>query len=147
MQPVLVLEDDAMVMPDAYREWLGTTSLPADCGAVLLGGDVDHHAPGPDGWHEVLPPFWGSQAVAYNMPLLNRTPFLLNACELLASNQMGPHGNGFGLCYESVLLMALHSVGLKLYCREDHAFTTRPDLSARSGEVEPPRRASIAPLP
>jgi hypothetical protein len=141
--PILVLEDDAETLPAAYEAWLQTTSLPADCGAVLLGGDVEHHAPGPDGWHEVLPPFWGSQAVAYNTPLLNGTPFLTNAYELLASNQMGPDGNGFGLCYESILLMALHSVGLKLYCRRDHAFTTRTDHSARSGEVEPPRFHSI----
>jgi len=141
--PVLVLEDDAETLPEAYEAWLRTTALPADCGAVLLGGDVEHHEPGPDGWHEVQPPFWGTQAVAYNTPLLNRTAFLTNAYELIASNQMGPHGGGFGLCYESILLMALHSVGLKLYCRHDHAFTTRTDHSARSGEIEPPRFHSI----
>lgn len=148
-QPILILEDDALVMPDAYEAWLQTHTLPADCGAVLLGGDVDHHAPGPDGWHEVLPPYWGSQAVAYNLPLLNRTPFLTNAYEIIASNQIGPHGHGFGLCYESILLMALHSVGLKLYCRPDLAFSTQQDTSARSGRIEPPRRPSITipPLP
>lgn len=140
---VLVLEDDAEVLPAAYEAWLQTTALPDDCGAVLLGGDVEHHSPGPDGWHEVQPPYWGTQAVAYNMPLLNRTAFLTNAYELLASNQMGPHGSGFGLCYESILLMALHSVGLKLYCRHDHAFTTRTDHSARSGEIEPARFHTI----
>ncbi|WAC18935.1 hypothetical protein OVA24_17015 [Luteolibacter sp. SL250] len=141
--PLLVLEDDAKVLPAAYETWLGTASLPGDCGAVLLGGDVAHHAPGPAGWHEVLPPFWGSQAVAYNMPLLAETSFLTNALEITASNQVGPHGNGFGLCYESILLMALQSVGLKLYCRTDHAFTTHEDTSARSGKVEPPRMASV----
>lgn len=141
--PVLVLEDDAEVLHEAYEEWLQTAALPADCGAVLLGGDVEHHSPAADGWHEVLPPFWGTQAVAYNTPLLNQTAFLTNAYELIASNQMGPHGGGFGLCYESILLMALHSVGLKLYCRHDHAFTTRTDHSARSGEIEPPRFHSI----
>lgn len=141
--PLLVLEDDARVMPDAYEEWLRTTSLPVDCGAVLLGGDVSHHKPGPGDWHEVQPPFWGSQAVAYHMPLLENTPFLTNALEIIASNQVGPHGNGFGLCYESILLMALQSVGLKLYCRADHAFTTHEDASARSGNIEPPRMASI----
>lgn len=143
--PLLVLEDDAKVEPEAYAAWLATTTLPTDCGAVLLGGDVDHHTPGPDGWHEVLPPYWGSQAVAYNVPLLEQTSFLMNALEITASNQVGPHGNGFGLCYESILLMALHSVGLKLYCRNDHAFTTHADHSARSGSIEPPRRASISP--
>lgn len=141
--PLLVLEDDAEVLPAGYEAWLETDALPADCGAVLLGGDVEHHSPAADGWHEVLPPFWGTQAVAYNTPLLSRTAFLTNAYELLASNQMGPHGSGFGLCYESILLMALHSVGLKLYCRHDHAFTTRTDHSARSGEIEPPRFHTI----
>jgi len=141
--PILVLEDDAEVLPAAYEEWLQTDTLPDDCGAVLLGGDVEHHTPGPDGWHEVLPPFWGTQAVAYNTPLLNQTAFLTNAYELIASNQMGPHGGGGGLCYESILLMALHSAGLKLYCRRDHAFTTHTDHSARSGEIEPPRFHSI----
>jgi len=145
--PVLVLEDDAEVLPAAYEQWLQTDTLPADCGAVLLGGDVEHHSPAPGGWHEVQPPFWGTQAVAYNTPLLSQTAFLTNAYELLASNQMGPNGNGFGLCYESILLMALHSVGLKLYCRHDHAFTTRSDPSARSGEIEPPRFHSIRTQP
>jgi len=142
---LLVLEDDAKVMPAAYEAWLQTTKLPEDCGAVLLGGDVQHHTPRPDGWHEVLPPYWGSQAVVYNTPLLQGTDFLTNALEITASNQVGPHGNGFGLCYESILLMALQSVGLKLYCRTDHAFTTHEDMSARSGQVEPPRMASISP--
>lgn len=142
-RPLLVLEDDAKVMPSAYGAWLRTTSLPADCGAVLLGGDVMHHTPGPDGWHEVLPPFWGTQAVAYNTPLLRKTPFLANALEIIASNQVGPHGNGFGLCYESILLMALQSVGLKLHCRTDHAFTTHEDTSARSGKTEPPRSGAV----
>ncbi|MBX3740256.1 MAG: polysaccharide pyruvyl transferase family protein [Akkermansiaceae bacterium] len=141
--PLLVLEDDAKVVPAAYGSWLRTTTLPDDCGAVLLGGDVAHHTPGPGGWHEVLPPFWGSQAVVYNTPLLAKTPFLINALEIIASNQVGPHGNGFGLCYESILLMALQSVGLKLHCRTDHAFTTHEDTSARSGKIEPPRMASV----
>ena len=142
-RPLLVLEDDAKVMPAAYQAWLETTTLPDDCGAVLLGGDVEHHEPAADGWHEVLPPFWGSQAVAYNTPLLGKTAFVTNALEITAANQVGPHGNGFGLCYESILLMALQSVGLKLHCRAEHAFTTHEDTSARSGKVEPQRMTSI----
>lgn len=140
---IMVLEDDAKILPEGYEAWLNVTDLPADCGAVLLGGDVDHHLPGLDGWHEVQPPFWGSHAVLYHRSRLEKTDFLTNAYEIIASNQVGTDGNGFGLCYESILLMALHSVGLKLYCREHHAFSTTENLSARSGSVEPPRMRSI----
>ncbi len=149
-RPLLVLEDDAEMIPEHYDEWLDAGPLPEDAGAVLLGGDITHHRESAEhpGWHEVTGIYWGTHAVAYNAPALSRKEFLTNAYALLAGNQMGPAGNGFGLCYESVLLMALRRCGLKLYCRARHAFTTRAELeSTRSGTVMPPRARALAAAP
>lgn len=80
------------------------------------------------------------------MNALASTAFLVTAYEILASQQIGPGGKGMGLCYESVLLTALQTVGLKLYCRRNHAFTTLPGQSGRTGEIEPSRQTSL-PIP
>jgi len=145
-KPILILEDDAEIIPAHYEEWLGIDQLPPDCGAVLLGGNVHGFkaAEAHPGWYEVYGTFWGSQAVVYNQPVLKGTDFLVNAYIYLASNQIGPAGNGTGLCYEYVLRKALQATGLKLYCRERHAFTTRAELeSTRSGTTIPARHASL----
>lgn len=145
-KPILILEDDAEIIPAHYEEWLGIESLPPDCGAVLLGGNVHGFKEAKDypGWYEVYGTFWGSQAVVYNQPVLKGSDFLVNAYIYLASNQIGPAGNGTGLCYEYVLRMALQSSGLKLYCRERHPFTTREDMqSTRSGGIVPARHAAL----
>lgn len=145
-KPILILEDDAEIIPAHYEEWLDIDELPPDCGAVLLGGNVHGFKAAKDhpGWYEVYGTFWGSQAVVYNQPVLKGTDFLVNAYIYLASNQIGPAGNGTGLCYEYVLRMALQAAGLKLYCRERHAFTTRAELeSTRSGGTIPARHAAL----
>jgi len=145
-KPILILEDDAEIIPAHYQEWLDIDDLPPDCGAVLLGGNVHGFTASTKhpGWYEVHGTFWGSQAVVYNQPLLKDSDFLVNAYIYLASNQIGPAGKGTGLCYEYVLRMALQSSGLKLYCRERHAFTTREELeSTRSGGIVPARHAAL----
>jgi hypothetical protein len=145
-KPLLILEDDAEIIPPHYEEWLGSGELPPDCGAVLLGGDVHYARPSaehPD-WYEVYGTYWGTHAVVYNLPLLKDTDFLVNMYVYLASNQIGPAGKGISICYEYILRIVLEAMGLKLYCRERHAFTTRAHLeSTRCGKAIPPRFTAL----
>jgi len=142
--PMLVLEDDAEVVPENYEKWLRLDDFPDDCGAILLGGDIKSAIERPDGWWEVRD-FFGSQAVVYNLPLLDKTPWLQYAYAQLASQQVGPVGpRQIGTCYEHILWHAINACGLKTYCRENHAFTTRDDLvSTRSGQKPAQRNRSI----
>ena len=128
---VVVFEDDVCEYPEG-RRLFSLDHVPADAGIVLLGGETESVGPRQeDGWHEVFPKFWGSHAVMYRAALA-RTPFLMNAFSLLASNPVGTAPAGFvGLCFESVLCMALAGTGLKMYRPEVMPYTTTAGWSAR----------------
>jgi GR25 family glycosyltransferase involved in LPS biosynthesis len=104
-ESVLVFEDDAVPFEEGIAEWeTAKTHIPNDAGIVLLGGETEEYGP-PDehGFRLVYPKFWGTQAVLYTEKLINTT-FLLDAYEILASQNVGASQNYNGLCFESVLL-------------------------------------------
>lgn len=134
---VLILEDDAVVIMDHFAEFLDIPldKYPKDAGAILLGGDTELYSSADEyGFREVFPKFWGSQAVLY-LPKLAMSNFLLNSFELSASMCLGRSDAAQGLCYESVLLQGLSSVGLKLYRPTKMPFTTQAEtLSDSTGK-------------
>lgn len=134
-EPLIVLEDDAEFIEGAALP--DFSKAPADAGLILLGADADQY--GDDygtGFREVLPKFYGTQAVAY-MPRLLRSPYLLNAFERMAT---APMGAGPGeVCTESLLLLAAMDSGLKIYRPTNMVFTTVPSVSDSRGTVEAPR--------
>jgi len=136
---VAVFEDDVCEHAEG-RRLFSLERVPADAGIVLMGGETENVGPrDADGWREVFPKFWGTHAVLYRAALA-RTPFLLNAFSLLASNPVGNAPEGFtGLCYESVLCMALQGTGLKMVRPEVMPYTTTAGWSARESGPMPAR--------
>ena len=136
---VAVFEDDVCEHAEG-RRLFSLDHAPADAGIVLMGGETESVGPrDAEGWHEVFPKFWGTHAVLYRAALA-RTPFLLNAFSLLASNPVGNAPEGFvGLCYESVLCMALKGTGLKMLRPEVMPYTTTAGWSARESGPMPER--------
>ena len=130
---VAVFEDDVCGHAEG-RRLFSLDRAPADAGIVLMGGETESVGPrGADGWREVFPKFWGTHAVLYRAALA-RTPFLLNAFALLASNPVGNAPEGFvGLCYESVLCAALQGTGLRMYRPEVMPYAASEGWSAREG--------------
>jgi len=136
---VAVFEDDVCEHAEG-RRLFSLERVPADAGIVLMGGETENVGPrDADGWREVFPKFWGTHAVLYRAALA-RTPFLLNAFSLLASNPVGNAPEGFtGLCYESVLCMALQGTGLKMVRPEVMPYATTAGWSARESGPMPAR--------
>jgi exopolysaccharide biosynthesis predicted pyruvyltransferase EpsI len=128
--PLLVLEDDAKVLTDLPD----LSKIPSDAGIIVCGGDINVY--GDDygsGFREVLPPFYGTQAVIY-LPRLLKSNYLLNAFERMAT---APMGSGEGrVCTESLLLLTAKDSGLKIYRPNNMVFGTVPSLSDSRGIVE-----------
>lgn len=141
-RPVLVLEDDAVIRPDAWAAF-DIAKVPEDAGVVLLGTESDRHgAPDANGFRVVQPPNWGTHAVLY-MPALLRSPFFFNAFRILASHPIGREAHlppdVIGLCYESVLHMALEHSGLTLVRPARITHTTSGGVSDRTKQQDAPR--------
>lgn len=142
---LLVLEDDA-VPYEPGLPGLSTVAAdaPADAGIVLFGAETEQHGPKlENGYREVLPRYWGTHAVWYSPKLLS-TPFLTNAYRVLASRAIGRNASVNGLCYESVLFLALIGTGLKIYRPATLAFTAdSTERSERTGEPMAARTSNL----
>lgn len=129
-EPLLVLEDDAVIDSQAYAKIVSLKSIPEDCGAITLGGDG---LPRPvDIWTPVTGKFFGTQAIIY-LPRIKKTKFTEMAWEILALSPVEGEG---ALCYESIMMQSLHINGLKLYRPPLLAATAAKTVSDRTGEVE-----------
>jgi hypothetical protein len=139
-EPLLVLEDDAVLDPSLWQQFSQSSQIPKDCGAIILGGDGLTESKGD--WTAIDKPFFGSQAVIY-LPVLKKSAFMLNAWRILATSQVGKATDGsVGLCYESVLMSSLRSCGLSLYRPAVLPFTTAESVSDRTGSLHAARNNS-----
>lgn len=136
--PLMVFEDDAVPV-DSYD--LNLEAIPHDAGIIIYGGDAPTYGENVSGFREVIPPFFGTQAVLYT-PRLLKSEFLLNALEIAASVCVGIYGKTGGLCFESILLKALGPTGLKVYRPNRMGFTVAPTPSD-SGSQSGTRSASL----
>lgn len=135
--PVLVLEDDAVLRTEAWKKF-DISKVPSDVGVVMLGTQTEDGKVGePDenGFRDVLPPNWGAHAVLY-MPSLLKSHFFFSAFRILASKPIGTPTQD-GLCYESILHMALQNTGLRIVRPASCTHTTIPSISDRTGEITP----------
>lgn len=139
-KPLLVLEDDAEMLEDCN---IDLTNVPEDAGIILYGADVEEYGPDQNGFREVLPKFWGSHAVVY-LPKLLKTDFLLNALSTTSIYCLGRHRQGTGLCYESVLFLAMAKTGLKIYRPNKMGFTTIESVSDSGDNVGQRVKALVA---
>jgi hypothetical protein len=140
-EPLLVLEDDAVAIPENLAELPNT--FPANALAVVVGGDVDQFGDELDyGFRKVLPKFFGTQAMIY-LPSIWQTPFLLNAYALTANNHIGHAPNGGSICFESMLLQSTMGTGKAFYRPRKMCFTTMGDLSDTWNRVDKPRMKAI----
>lgn len=136
--PVLILEDDAIIRAHVLPNIL-SEPVPNDCGAIIMGGDVvNNFKMGDEFYLEILSPFFGTQAVWYNMTAIAKTPFILEAYKLLASEKIGNDDGGVGLCLESILMTAMNRCGLKIYRPRNMLYSTIESFSDRTQTVESP---------
>lgn len=137
-EDVLVLEDDATVIPAYWDLWKDTLSahIPAEADIVVLGGETERCSDSDSwGFRVVMPPFWGSHAILYRKSALDKG-FLFQAYKVMAEQKIGQPN---GICYESVIIQAAQRSGC-LIVRPSHIpFTTCSSFSDRSREVDPPR--------
>lgn len=136
-EPILVLEDDAVLHPEAWAKYQ-KSELPKDAHIVLLGADVECFGDeGTGGFRPALPKFWGTHAVMY-YPSLMRTQFLLNAFEAAATVNIADSQNN-GVCCESIMMQAAGRAGLPIYRPHEMVFSTAESVSDSSGIVMPIR--------
>jgi hypothetical protein len=140
---ILILEDDATIIKDNIDK-ITKSKIPDDAGIILVGGDnvpnYSHTAFKDTIYHEVYPPFFGTQAVWYNMCELRKTNFLVNAYRSLATL---PVGRG-GICYESVLAQGLNNTGLKIFRPVGMLYSTIPSRSSRDQTITTPNTDTIS---
>lgn len=141
---LIIFEDDAVPFDRGIEIWnRANPRIPEDAGVVLLGGETEQVS-GSGMFRRVCGRFWGTHAVLHT-PALAKSSFLLNAYEILASHPIGvANGPQTGLCYESVLLMAVERAGLKVYRPETMLFTTSDSASDRTGAMMPSRTRSLS---
>ena len=134
-----VLEDDAERIEGVAFD---ITTVPDDASVIVLGGDTEKHDFNcADGFARILPPFFGSQAVLYNLRLLRKTPWLFNAYKLLASHSTGTrHG---ALCYESILIMSCNATNTGIYRPLSMLYTTTDSFSDREGMMMEARTKNL----
>jgi len=141
-EPLLVLENDATLHQNIWKE-LQENKIPDDCGALIIGGDCENFIPNDSYFYKIMSPFYGSHAVWYNTALLRERNFLMHAYQILASSGMGDTDEYKGLCYESVLMIALERCGLCAYRPRTMMFTTIESTSTRLNEVMSPRDKAL----
>lgn len=142
---LLVLEDDAVMLPTFRTDFLelDPSELPQDCLALVLGGDCENVKLSGGKFMKILPPFWGSHAVLYNMDLVRKTDWVTRALFIAAIRQLGPDQGPNGICYESLLMLATNAAGQFCYRMRSMSFTTTGGFSARSQSIEPPRSVAL----
>jgi hypothetical protein len=137
-KPLLVLEDDAVIDKQKYKQFLSLGNPPEDCGIILLGGG-DHPWGSTIGWElpertqswtQVDKPFFGSHAVIY-MPIIHKTKFLQNAWRnLFFFPKEGPDS----WMTENILKLTIESVNLKIYRPIVLPFTFGESISDRNNK-------------
>jgi hypothetical protein len=139
---VLVLENDALLLPEHVQSVM-SSDIPKDAGILILGGDnIPNYKPqcvDNTIYHEIIPPFYGTQAVWYNTVILKNTKFLLNAYKAMTMHKIGKGG----ICFESVLMNALVETGLKIYRPAKMLYTTIESVSLRTQSVLKPNTETI----
>lgn len=127
---VLVLEDDATLegeMPDL-------STLPDDAAAILLGGEAYTYGEDENGWREIFPKYFGTQAIIYTA---KAKECLKEAYRVIAESGLGRQEGASRICFESLLMNA----GMKIYRPSGEIpFSTLEDLSETRGQVLPPRK-------
>jgi len=137
-KPLLVLEDDAVIDKQKYKQFLSLGNPPEDCGIILLGGG-DHAWESSIGWKlperteswtQVNKSFFGSHAVIY-MPIIHKTKFLQNAWRnLFFFPKEGPDS----WMTENILKLTIESVNLKIYRPIVLPFTFGESISDRNNK-------------
>lgn len=128
------LEDDVVLVPDAYEQLLSLDTLPDDCGVLLTGSETPHAYKVGD-LYEVELPYYGAHGVLFNSPVVLSTHFFTHAYELLSTTHMADSS----CCFEGLLHTALKRVGLKVYRQDTMPFGTAGMLSSRTNKVPKPR--------
>lgn len=125
-EPLLVLEDDAVLDKEKYEQFLNLSDPPKDCGIILLGGDNLPKANGD--WTEVNTDYCGGHAIVY-MPIIHKTKFLENAWRyLFFLPKEGPDS----WITEAITRIVIKSVNLKIYRPNVLPFTAGKSISNRS---------------
>jgi hypothetical protein len=125
-KPLLVLEDDAVIDKQKYKQFLALGNPPEDCAVILLGGDKLSKTK--ESWTQVDKPFFGSHAVIY-MPIIHKTKFLQNAWRnLFFFPKEGPDS----WMTENILKLTIESVNLKIYRPKVLPFTAGESFSDRT---------------
>jgi len=133
---LLVLEDDVERIEGVS---LPDVSFPDDAAVIIVGSNTENHGEiVNDEWVRVLPPFWGSHGILYNMNVLRRTMWLANAFEALATYPTGTDRNdNIGVCYESIMCVACANTGTGIYRPNKLLYTAAEGFSERTGDVIP----------
>jgi hypothetical protein len=137
-EPLLVLEDDAVIDADAFKALRENKSfnIPRDAAAILLGSEAAFYGDElKGGMREVLPPFFGTQAVLY---LPQHSEFLLSAFHGLSSLKVGTARGS--VCYESIMAMAANDSKTRIYRPHEMCFTTTGGVSDTFEDSQAPRR-------
>lgn len=139
---LLILEDDASLIQENAVHVL-SSEVPADAGIIIMGGvDLKNYKAIPYEntiYHEITPPFYGTQAVWYNTELLKNTNFLLNAYKTIASTKIGKDG----ICLESILMQSLLNTGLKIYKPDKMLYSIIECVSLRTGTTIKPNLSAF----
>jgi GR25 family glycosyltransferase involved in LPS biosynthesis len=123
---LLVLEDDAVIDVEKYKQFLSLSNPPKDCGIILLGADELPKSTG--SWTHVNNSFFGSHALIY-MPIIHKTKFLQNAWKYLF---FFPKEGPLSWMTENILKLAIESVNLKIYRPIVLPFTAGESISDRT---------------
>lgn len=142
-ESVLVLENDAEIIQDNISHVLNSP-IPDNAGIIIMGGDnVPNYDKNPHNntiYHQIIPPFFGTQAVWYNTNLLKNTSFVLNAYKVMASSKIGKDG----ICLESILLQALSKTDLKIYRPDKMLYSAIESTSLRTGTILTPTLSTLS---
>jgi hypothetical protein len=128
-EPLLVLEDDAVLDKKKYKQFLSLGNLPEDCGIILLGSDKLKKTN--QNWTHVENDFCGTHALIY-MPIIHKTKFLENAWRYLF---FFPKEGSDSWLTEAILRIVIKSVNLKIYRPKVLPFTAGESFSDRTKEI------------
>ena len=128
-EPLLVLEDDAVIDIKKYEQFLSLEDPPKDCGIILLGGDFLPKST--SSWTEVTTDYCGGHAMIY-MPIIHKTKFLENAWKYLF---FFPREGPDSWITEAIMRLVIKSVNLKIYRPNVLPFTAGKSISSRSKKI------------
>jgi hypothetical protein len=125
-EPLLVLEDDAVLDKKKYKQFLALGNPPEDCAVILLGGDKLSKTK--ESWTEVNETFCGGHAIVY-MPIIHKTKFLENFWRYLF---FFPKEGPDSWITEAILRIVVKSINLKIYRPKVLPFTAAESFSDRT---------------